>query len=87
MTPSRLGVLVADRLRRCDRHASPGAIRPVVLPIAGSDPSGAAGVQAGLKIFHAFETYGAAVVSALTVHDTTTVHVSTVLAIELTQPA
>lgn len=36
------------------------------LTIAGSDPSGGAGIQADLKVFHAFGIYGFSVVSALT---------------------
>lgn len=43
---------------------------PVVLSIAGSDPSGGAGLQADLKTFHAFGVYGAAVVTSVTVQNT-----------------
>jgi len=43
---------------------------PVALTIAGSDPSGGAGVQADLKTFQAFQVYGAAVITALTVQNT-----------------
>ena len=43
---------------------------PVALTIAGSDPSGGAGIQADLKTFHQFEVYGAAVVTLLTVQNT-----------------
>lgn len=46
----------------------------IALTIAGSDPSGGAGVQADLKTFHAFGVYGAAVLTTLTVQDTTGVH-------------
>ena len=47
---------------------------PVALTIAGSDPSGGAGLQADHKTFAAFGVYGASVVSAHTVQDTTGVH-------------
>uniref|UniRef100_UPI000ADDE205 bifunctional hydroxymethylpyrimidine kinase/phosphomethylpyrimidine kinase n=1 Tax=Kribbia dieselivorans TaxID=331526 RepID=UPI000ADDE205 len=40
------------------------------LTIAGSDPSGGAGVQADLKTFAAFGVYGTAVVTALTAQNT-----------------
>lgn len=43
---------------------------PNVLSIAGSDPSGGAGVQADLKTFSALRCYGMGVVTALTVQDT-----------------
>ncbi len=43
---------------------------PVALTIAGSDPSGGAGIQADLKTFHAFGCYGEAVLVALTVQNT-----------------
>jgi hydroxymethylpyrimidine/phosphomethylpyrimidine kinase len=46
----------------------------IALTIAGSDPSGGAGVQADLKTFHAFGVYGAAVLTTLTAQDTTGVH-------------
>ncbi len=36
------------------------------LTIAGSDPSGGAGIQADLKVFHAFGVYGLSVISSLT---------------------
>jgi hydroxymethylpyrimidine/phosphomethylpyrimidine kinase len=39
---------------------------PVVLTIAGSDPSGGAGIQADLATFAAFGVHGASVVTALT---------------------
>ena len=43
---------------------------PVALTIAGSDPSGGAGIQADLKTFHQHRTYGASVVTLLTVQNT-----------------
>ena len=43
---------------------------PVALTIAGSDPSGGAGLQADLKTFHRFGVYGEAVPTLLTVQNT-----------------
>ncbi len=43
---------------------------PVALTIAGSDPSGGAGLQADLKTFHQFGVYGTSVVTLLTVQNT-----------------
>src|ERR1700693_1059016 len=44
---------------------------PIALTIAGSDPSGGAGIQADLKTFHQFGVYGEAVITLLTVQNTT----------------
>lgn len=44
---------------------------PVALTIAGSDPSGGAGIQADLKTFHRHGVYGCAVITLLTVQNTT----------------
>jgi hydroxymethylpyrimidine/phosphomethylpyrimidine kinase len=43
---------------------------PTALTIAGSDPSGGAGIQADLKVFSALRVYGMAVVTALTAQNT-----------------
>ena len=48
-------------------------MRPVALTIAGSDPSGGAGIQADLKTFHQFGVYGEAVLTLLTVQNTLSV--------------
>lgn len=43
---------------------------PVALTVAGSDPSGGAGVQADLKTFHQFRVYGQAAITLITVQNT-----------------
>jgi hydroxymethylpyrimidine/phosphomethylpyrimidine kinase len=43
---------------------------PIALSIAGSDPSGGAGLQADLKTFHRLGVYGEAVVTLITVQNT-----------------
>ena len=44
--------------------------KAVALTIAGSDPSGGAGIQADLKTFHQFRVYGEAALTLLTVQNT-----------------
>ena len=52
---------------------------PIALTVAGSDPSGGAGIQADLKTFHQFGVYGEAVIATLTVQNTARVeHVESV---------
>jgi hydroxymethylpyrimidine/phosphomethylpyrimidine kinase len=48
-------------------------VKPVALTIAGSDPSGGAGIQADLKTFHQFGVYGEAVITLLTVQNSRSV--------------
>jgi len=55
-------------------------MKPVALTIAGSDPSGGAGIQADLKTFHQFGVYGEAVLTLLTVQNT--LRVSRVVCLE-----
>lgn len=54
----------------------------VALTIAGSDPSGGAGLQADLKTFHQHGVYGMSVVTLLTVQNTQSVD-----AVQLLEPA
>jgi hydroxymethylpyrimidine/phosphomethylpyrimidine kinase len=57
----------------------------IALTIAGSDPSGGAGIQADLKVFHQFGVYGEAVVTLITVQNTTRVSRVEVLAPDLVE--
>jgi hydroxymethylpyrimidine/phosphomethylpyrimidine kinase len=43
---------------------------PIALTIAGTDPTGGAGVQADLKTFSAYRVYGASVITALVAQNT-----------------
>ncbi len=46
----------------------------IALSIAGSDPTGGAGLQLDLQVFRALGAHGAGVVTALTIQDTKKVH-------------
>ena len=56
-----------------------------VLSIAGTDPTGGAGIQADLKTFGALGTYGMAVVTAVVAQNTQAVRMVSPLAPELVQ--
>ncbi len=58
---------------------------PVCLTIAGSDPSGGAGIQADLKVFHQHKVYGESVITLLTVQNTCGVERVKVLEAEFVQ--
>ena len=49
-------------------------MRPAALTIAGFDPSGGAGVQADLRVFHALGLAGWSVATAITIQNTQGVH-------------
>jgi len=53
---------------------------PTALTIAGSDPTGGAGIQADLKTFAAFDVYGASVVAAVTAQNTSGITATEALA-------
>ena len=52
------------------RDTAPANSRPVALTIAGSDPSGGAGIQADLKTFHHFQVYGTSALTLVTAQNT-----------------
>lgn len=47
---------------------------PIALSIAGSDPTGGAGLQADVQVFRALGVHGAAIPTVLTVQDTVKIH-------------
>jgi len=53
---------------------------PIALTIAGSDPSGGAGIQADLKTFHQCGVYGTSVITLVTVQNTQQVSAVEILA-------
>jgi hydroxymethylpyrimidine/phosphomethylpyrimidine kinase len=53
------------------------------LTIAGSDPTGGAGIQADLKTFAAFDVYGTSIVTAVTAQNTSGITTTEALAADL----
>jgi hydroxymethylpyrimidine/phosphomethylpyrimidine kinase len=56
---------------------------PTALTIAGSDPSGGAGIQADLKTFHQRGVYGTSVITLITVQNTQRISAVEILSPEL----
>ncbi len=56
---------------------------PSAITIAGSDPSGGAGIQADLKTFHQLGVYGEAAITLLTVQNTVSVNRVELVPVEL----
>ena len=77
-----------DGVQSCDSlpavwWLSLGCMTVVALTIAGSDPSGGAGLQADLKTFHQHGVYGMSVVTLVTVQNTRSVSAVEVLSWQL----
>ena len=62
--------LLADYARQAGQPPENMNTPPVILAIAGSDPSGGAGIQADIKTVSALGGYAAAAVTAITVQNT-----------------
>jgi hydroxymethylpyrimidine kinase/phosphomethylpyrimidine kinase len=60
-------------MRRARRDLTIARVR-IALTIAGSDPTGGAGLQQDLQVFRSLGVHGAGVVTAITVQDTAKVH-------------
>src|SRR5277367_3180476 len=58
---------------------------PVAITIAGSDPSGGAGIQADLKTFHQLGVFGEAAITLITVQNTLGVQRVEILAADLVE--
>lgn len=67
-------------MRNNDRNHD---MTPTALTIAGSDPTGGAGLQADLKVFHQHGVYGMSVVTLITVQNTQEVSAVEVLHVDL----
>jgi hydroxymethylpyrimidine/phosphomethylpyrimidine kinase len=72
-----------DRINTLASFDQEPTMTNVALSIAGSDPSGGAGIQADLKTFHQRGVYGAGVVTLITAQNTQTVSAVEVLSHEL----